>query len=165
MSFNPKEVIELFSSNKFRLVALILILVSISLVAWIKVYYSIDDCKPLVEQNKVLIEQNSLLVDQNTQILKKNQYLLDSYLKIQDLLGSISTDTVFITRIEKDRRILFNRKSQSQIPDSPDSEVSYKIESPIEETPQIKVTSKIKTGNKEKVISEIQRIIEESNIK
>lgn len=158
-TFNAKDIIGLFSNNKFRLIALILILTFISLIAWIKVYYSTDDCKPL-------LEQNSLLMSQNTQIINKNQKLLDSYLKIQDLLGSISNDTVFITRTEKTKPI-YTRDISGNFDgyDEESTKESYfLVSSPIEKT-EVKVTStKIKAGNKERIISEIKDIIDSSKI-
>jgi hypothetical protein len=175
MSLDTSNIIKLFTTNRSKLIALILVLSSISLVAWIKVYYSIDDCKPLVEQNKTLMEQNSMLVNQNTQILQKNQNLLDSYLKIQELLSAISTDTVFITKTEKASVTTPTSYKNIIEPDTIFEDISestssryMRLESPrrVEETQPKKVTSKIrvKTGNKEEVLSEIQKIIDSSKI-
>jgi hypothetical protein len=166
--FNIKDVIGLFSNNKFRLISLILILVSISLITWIKVYYSSDDCKPLLDQNKLLIEQNSSLMDQNSQIINRNKNLIDSYLKIQDLLGSITTDTIFITRTERTMSGSYTKDISGNFDGSDEEstkESYFLVSSPIEKS-EIKVTStKINSSNKKKIISEIQAIIENSKVK
>jgi len=79
MAFDTTGIIKLFTNNKFRLIALILVLIFLGVVTFVKVYYSTDDCKPLIEQNKLLMEQN-------TQVLLKNNQLVEGYLKIENLL-------------------------------------------------------------------------------
>ena len=79
MAFDTTGIIKLFTNNKFRLIALILVLIFLGLVTFIKFHYTTDDCKPLIEQNKLLLEQNTL-------VIKKNTELIEGYLKIEKLL-------------------------------------------------------------------------------
>ena len=89
------DILKSFTSNKWRIFALILVLVSLNIGTFIKMYYTQSDCSPLIKQNNELVKSQNNLVTQNSQILQKNQDLINGYLQIQDLLKNFKQDTVY----------------------------------------------------------------------
>jgi hypothetical protein len=69
-TFDTTGIIKLFSNNKFRLIALTLVLVFLGLMTFFNVYYKTDDCKPLIEQNKMLMDQNTLVIKRNSELVE-----------------------------------------------------------------------------------------------
>jgi len=137
------------------LTALILILIFLGTITFVKVYYSTDDCKPIIEQNKLLMEQN-------TSIVKKNSDLIDGYIKIEGLLGKVTHDTIYITTTQTLRpleRVYTNAMVKS---DNDTGVVSDGMVRPMSRTPlpEIKKNIKVKPGNGQVVISQIQKIID-----
>ena len=155
MAFDTTGIIKLFTNNKFRLIALILVLIFLGVVTFVKVYYSTDDCKPLIEQNKLLMEQN-------TQVLLKNNELVEGYLKIENLLGQVTRDTVYITTT-KTREFEKLTNSYYVEPDS-NGVVSSALmsPSPTVKTSDVKKSIKTKPGNQTQIFGEIEKIIEKS---
>ena len=149
-TFDTTGIIKLFSNNKFRLIALTLVLVFLGLMTFFNVYYKTDDCKPLIEQNK-------MLMDQNTLVIKRNSELVEGYLKIEALLGKVTHDTVYVTttktlKAEPIRIIESHSMSDSVM------YVSNEMKS-IKTKPKTKKTINVKSGNQENVMNQIQQII------
>jgi len=155
MAFDTTGIIKLFTNNKFRLIALTLVLIFLGFVTFMKVYYSTDDCKPLIEQNKLLMEQN-------TQVLLKNNELVEGYLKIEELLGKVTRDTVFVTTT-KTKELEKALTSYYVEPDS-NGEVSNAliVPSPKVKTLDIKKSMETKPGNQTQIFGEIKNLIEKS---
>jgi len=151
--FDTTGIIKLFSNNKFRLIALILVLIFLGVVTFIKVYYSTDDCKPLIEQNKILMEQN-------TEVLKKNSELVQGYLKIEGLLGQVTHDTVYVNTTKILRPL---ERNVASITEPIFINDSVAIVSNANVSPDIKPLPpdiKVKPGNQQVVIDQIQQIID-----
>jgi hypothetical protein len=142
-TFDTTGIIKLFSNNKFRLIALTLVLVFLGIITFFNVYYKTDDCKPLIEQNK-------MLMDQNTLVIKRNSELVEGYLKIETLLGKVTHDTVYVTTTT----ILESHSMRDSV-----MYVSNPVERSIKIKPETKKTIKVKQGNQENVMNQIQQII------
>ena len=153
MNFDTTGIIKLFTNNKFRLIALILILLFLGSVTFFKFYYSTDDCKPLIDQNK-------LLMDQNTEVMKKNTDLVQGYLKIEGLLGQVTHDTVYITTTQTLRPL--ERVYTSAIVRNDTGVVADAMvrSTPTPLPPEIKKNIIVKPGNGKNVINQIQKIID-----
>lgn len=156
MAFDTTGIIKLFTNNKFRLIALILVLIFLGVVTFLKVYYSTDDCKPLIEQNKLLMEQN-------TQVLLNNNQLVEGYLKIENLLGQVTRDTVYVTTTTT-LRPLERRPASSEPVFINDSVAVVSNAMEIQDLrplpPNIKKNIVVKPGNGQIVVNEIQKIID-----
>jgi hypothetical protein len=150
MAFDTTEVIKLFTNNKFRLIALILVLIFLGLVTFIKFHYTTDDCKPLIEQNKLLLEQNTL-------VIKKNTELVEGYLKIEKLLSDVRRDTIYVTTT-KTQELEKVFTSYYVEPDS-NTGVSNELVVSKPQQPKVKKSIKTKPGNQTLIFSEIQSII------
>lgn len=152
-TFDTTGIIKLFSNNKFRLIALTLVLVFLGIITFFNVYYKTDDCKPLIEQNK-------MLMDQNTLVIKRNSELVEGYLKIETLLGKVTHDTVYVTTTTtlKSEPIKHQVLESHSMRDSV-MYVSNPVERSIKIKPETKKTIKVKQGNQENVMNQIQQII------
>lgn len=152
-SFDATGIIKLFTNNKFRLISLIIILIFLGTITFFNVYYKTDDCKPLIDQNK-------MLMDQNTLVMKKNSELVEGYLKIESLLGKVTPDTVYVTTTTTSK--LEPIKHQVLESHSMQDSVMY-VSNPVERTikikPETKKTIKVKQGNQDNVMNQIQQII------
>ena len=155
MAFDTTGIIKLFTNNKFRLIALILVLIFLGVVTFVKVYYSTDDCKPLIEQNKLLMEQN-------TQVLLKNNQLVEGYLKIENLLEQVTRDTVYVTTTKTKE---FEKMTTSYYVESDSNGVvsnALMSPSPTVKTLDVKKSMKTKPGNQTQIFGEIKDIIQKS---
>jgi len=155
MALDTTGIIKLFTNNKFRLIALILVLIFLGVVTFVKVYYSTDDCKPLIDQNKLLMEQN-------TQVLLKNNQLVEGYLKIENLLEQVTRDTVYVTTTKTKE---FEKMTTSYYVESDSNGVvSNALMSPSQtvKTLDVKKSMKTKPGNQTQIFGEIKDIIQKS---
>ena len=155
--FDTTGIIKLFTNNKFRLIALILVLIFLGVVTFLKVYYSTDDCKPLIEQNKILMEQN-------TQVMQKNTDLVQGYLKIEGLLGQVTHDTIYVNTTTTLRPLERRPASVSEPVFINDSVAVVSNAMEIQDLrplpPNIKKNIVVKPGNGQIVVNEIQKIID-----
>jgi hypothetical protein len=150
-TFDTTGIIKLFSNNKFRLIALTLVLVFLGLMTFFNVYYKTDDCKPLIEQNK-------MLMDQNTLVIKRNSELVEGYLKIETLLGKVTHDTVYVTTTTTLKAEPIRVVESHSMRDSV-MYVSNPVERSIKIKPETKKTINVKSGNQQNVMNQIQQII------
>ena len=162
------SVIKTFTSNRWKIAALIIILISINIGVFLRVYYSTSDCKPIIEQKQELMKMN-------TDVMKKNKELLAGYLQIENLLKNVTHDTIYIknntttTFKTIDADVVTSSKSLPPVLNSTsDSSIVFDTspisdkKSMIKRSFPIKYTSSeivVKTGNQKDVYDKIQKII------
>ena len=170
------DILNVFSNNKWKILALVLLLVSTNVGTYIKVYYTAADCSPLIKQNSELVKSQSSLTTQNTE-------LLAGYIQIQNLLKDIKQDTIYVNsektilrnttiRTDAEKIELKQNHIDSTISTPMDEEVlkSSAFCPPItikDETPIVLTSTKTRQseGNKKEVMGKIQDIINKKSKK
>lgn len=161
--------IKLFSTDRKRMLALILILIFGVTITLITSYFTTDNCTPLIDQNSALVKSQNELTIVNSEIIKKNRELVNGYIEIQDILRGFKKDTIFITKTIE-RSLTYPVENLVEFGSSEngdsvffDEDIKLKSSYEITEVPILVSTTIKKTiNNSEKLIDKINKIVDEN---